>query len=161
MVLLEESLLYIMTKTQNHAFSTAKLEKFLYFCDFDFYEKNERHLFELEYKKKFSGMCEALSKALSSMAARKQIQERSLLFCDYFSMKWEPKSNPKLDVIGAEFLEHIDWELERFSKKSPSDLNNMLFTDIPWMATDIGETLDYEMVFYRDIEHAVSEDEPV
>lgn len=158
MMLLEESLMYILTKTKNEPFSMAKLEKFLYFCDFDFYEKHEKHLFGLEYRKNFSGMCEGLPKALASMSARKHIVERSLLFCDYFAMKWEPKSEPKLDVIGAEFLEHIDWEIERLSQKmSSSDLNNLLFTDIPWMASDIGEVLDYEMVFYRDTEHAVSE----
>ena len=159
--IMEESVLYILDRTREASRNSAYLEKFLYFCDFDFYEKHEMHLFGLTYKKFMSGICEDLPKILASLAGKKKIKEASLLFSDFFSMKWNTLAEPDTAVIGDTFLKHIDWEIDRFSETNPSALNNYLFSDIPWMASEFGDYLDYEMVFYRDKQHAVSEDEPV
>lgn len=157
----EEAVLYILDKTRELSRNSGYLEKFLYFCDLDFYEKHETYLFGWVYRKFLSGICEDLPKILAALAGKKKIKESSLLFSDFFSMKWDPIAEPDTAIIGDESLKHIDWEIERFSKINPSALNNYLFSDIPWMAAKTGDVLDYEMVFYRDKEHAVTEDEPV
>ena len=52
--------------------------------------------------------------------------------------------------------EHIDWELERLSNLTATQLSALSHKDVPYNCTG-RETLDYESVFYRTKDTSVRE----
>ena len=156
--LVETSLLRILDATQHGTLTSGKLEKLFYFAEFDYYEKHETELFGMKYRKSFDLMCFELQQTLLSLSGKNKIR------CaadsgGYYAMRWVSNRKTPPEQANSKYEEHIDWEIQRFASYSTADMNNFLFSDIPWMAAVSETFLDPELVFYRDEVHAVTESE--
>lgn len=160
--LLRNLLLYIFKQTADSPVGLTSLHKLLYFIDFDYYEINEEHLLGLTYhKKQFGPMLECLDGFLAAMAGEGAISSCKRRIISYTQTEWRHQEEPDISVFDNKQLEHINWEIGRLAHMSAADISNFSHSDTPWMVAEKGETLDYELVFYRDDEHLVGENEDV
>lgn len=97
------------------------LGDFLYFLDFDWYEKTKKYLTGTTYKK------------------RKQKMKIPAFY----------PGKPNLECLSEEEKEFIEQTFKRFSKKSCEEIIEMSRMDIPYLTTDYNKSLPYKKVFSR------------
>ena len=69
--------------------------------------------------------------------------------------KYLPLREPDLSKINANEIKLIDDVLEKLSHFNANQISEYSHGDVPWLTTEIGETIDYESVFYRTKPYSV------
>lgn len=132
------------------------LYKFLYFCDFDYYEKYEEQLIGATYiKNHFGPTPREFSAIVKEMIQEGKIEEITTKFFDKDQKKYIPVISPDLSVFSGRELQHIDEEIARLGHKTAKELSDFSHQDVPWISTEIGKNISYEAVFYRTKETSV------
>jgi len=129
------------------------LYKILYFIDFDYYEKYEEQFIGATYKKLPQGPAPVVfDEVISQLFSEGKIDAIKSKFYQYEQKKYlvNPDIEPDLQGITADQLAHIDYELERLSDMTATEISNLSHEDMPWRVAKPRESLDYEMVFYRE-----------
>lgn len=155
----KQVLLYILKKVGGKPnVGMAVLYKFLYFIDFDYYEKYEEQLMGLAYIKNHYGPTPVLFKqVIDELIKQGAVEIVKSKFYNYPQTKYlvNPAIEPDLTVLNGREKEHIDWELQRLSDRSAIELSHFSHQDIPWISAEAGKQIDYESVFYRTAETSV------
>jgi transcriptional regulator with XRE-family HTH domain len=134
--------------------------KLLYFIDFDFYEKTGKSLIGATYIKNHFGPTPiSFKKIVASMQSDNQIDIVSGNYYKYKQRKYMPRVHPDLSTLSAEELEHINEVLLRLGDKSAKDLSERSHKDTPWLATKLGQPIDYQLAMYRTTDTSVKEPE--
>ena len=134
------------------------LYKLLYFIDFDYYEKHEEQLMGLVYLKNHHGPTPLLfDKLIAKMMEGGEVEKIKSKFYAYPQIKYliNPAVVPDLSLLNGREIEHIDWELQRLSDMTASELSDLSHKDVPWISAESDTPLDYESVFYRTPETSV------
>ena len=154
-----EVLLYILnTVGAKPNIGETVLHKLLYFIDFDYYEKYEEALIGEQYIKNHHGPTSKNMKSIiESMVENKEIEVVQGKHFEYEQKKCLPLRKPDLSILSAQEVQHIDGVLDRLSDKTAKYLSEYSHKDLPWMSTDDRDTIDYELVFYRNDTHSVKE----
>ena len=152
-------LLYILKKVGGKPnVGMTVLYKLLYFIDFDYYEKYEEQLMGLVYLKNQHGPTPLLFENLiEEMVKKGQVEKIKSKFYLYPQTKYlvNPKIVPDLSILNGQEKEHIDWDLQRLSDKTATELSDLSHKDVPWISAENGKPLDYESVFYRTADTSV------
>lgn len=153
----KEVLLYILEKVgAKPNIGMTVLYKLLYFIDFDYYEKYEEQLIGARYQKNHFGPTPVeFAKITETMIARGDLEKVKSTYFKHEQTKFLPKREPKLELLTARDIKHIDEVLDRLSGKNAAELSDYSHQDVPWISTDDGEIIDYELVFYRSHETTV------
>lgn len=134
------------------------LYKMLYFIDFDFYELNEKSLTGETYHKIQLGPApphfDAAIKKLKEEGKIKEIRSRVI---DYTLTKFIPTKEPASDLLSATEIRHIDSVVGILSGMKANQAVAYTHRDMPVKATEEGDVIDYELVFYRDDMFSVRE----
>jgi transcriptional regulator with XRE-family HTH domain len=163
---LRDVLLYLTNKVGAKAnVGETVIYKLLYFIDFDFYEKTGRSITGLTYVKNLHGPTPKTS--TFSGITHKMIEngELEIATTEYFSheqKKYLPRKRLEeidLTSLTARELEHINWEIDRLSDKTATELSRFSHDDTPWLVAKTNEPLDYQFVFYRSSKTTVAEPE--
>ncbi|MFA6285261.1 MAG: type II toxin-antitoxin system antitoxin SocA domain-containing protein [Parcubacteria group bacterium] len=136
------------------------LYKLLYFIDFDYYEKYEDQLMGLVYLKNHHGPTPLLfENIIGDMVKKEEVEIVKSKFYQYPQTKYlvDPEIEPDLSILNGQEQEHIDWELQRLSDLTASQLSDLSHKDVPWISAKNGKPLNYESVFYRTSETSVRE----
>ena len=152
-----EVLLYILNKIgAKPNVGETVLYKLLYFIDFDYYEKYEEQLMGATYIKNHYGPTPVeFLKIVEKMLEAGEIGKVSSKYFRHNQKKYIPIREPDLTVLDARQMKHIDDVLARLSDMNASELSKHSHRDVPWIAADNGEPLQYEAVFYRTPETSV------
>ncbi len=154
-------LLYILKKVGGKPnVGMTVLYKLLYFIDFDYYEKYEDQLMGLVYLKNHRGPTPLLFENLiGGMVKNGEVEIIKSKFYQYPQTKYlvNPEVEPDLSVLNGKEQEHIDWELQRLSDLTATQLSDLSHKDVPWVSAENSKPLDYESVFYRTPETSVRE----
>ena len=154
-------LLYILKKVGGKPnVGMTVLYKLLYFIDFDYYEKYEDQLMGLVYLKNHHGPTPLLFENLiKDMIKIGDVEIVKSKFYQYPQIKYliNPEIGVDLSVLNGKEQEHIDWELQRLSDLTASQLTDLSHKDVPWISAKNGKLLDFESVFYRTPETSVRE----
>ncbi len=149
----KQVLLYILKKVGGKPnVGMTVLYKLLYFIDFDYYEKFEDQLMGLVYLKNQHGPTPLLFENLiKTMVKNGQVEIVQSKFYQYPQTKYlvNPEIEPDLSILNGQEKEHIDWELQRLSDLTASNLSDLSHKDVPWISAEISKPIDYESVFYR------------
>ncbi len=152
-------LLYILKKVGGKPnVGMTVLYKLLYFMDFDYYEKYEDQLMGLVYLKNLRGPTPPLFENLiTDMVKNGEVEIIKSKFYQYPQTKYlvNPKVELNLSILNGREQEHIDWELQRLSDLTATQLSDLSHKDVPWVSAENGKSLDYEAVFYRTPETSV------
>ena len=161
----KQTLLYILSKIGGKPnIGQTVLYKILYFIDFDYYEKFEEQFIGAKYIKNTHGptpvMFAKIAKELENAGSIETIKSK---FYKYDQTKYLINPDLKLDLseLSGQEVAHIDWELNRLSDFTATEISVLSHKDTPWFVAKEKEVLDYEFVFYRPEETSVREYEPL
>lgn len=146
-------LLYILKKVGGKPnVGMTAIYKFLYFIDFDYYEKYEEQIMGLDYIKNHFGPTPLLfENIIEKMIESGEVEPVKSKFYQYPQTKYfiNPEVEPDLTVLNGKEKEHVDFELQRLSDMTASQLSDLSHKDVPWISAEPGKSIDYESVFYR------------
>jgi transcriptional regulator with XRE-family HTH domain len=127
------------------------LYKLLYFSDFNYYEIYEEHLTGSLYRKlPFGPVPQNIESFIGQMLANDKLQRIKTTFHGFPQTRYIPLIKPDLTKMSAAEKDVIDKVIERFSDWSATAISEYSHLDMPWKATDEGDIIDYELVFYRE-----------
>ena len=158
-----EVLLYILHKMEGKLIIDKTLiYNFLYFIDFNFYEKYEEHFIGMRYKKNVLGpftfrpLPIRFASLIKSMIAHKEVKEIKDYSYSPFpeTITYVALRKPDFQSLSPEKISLIDEVLDLLSTKSSGQIMNYLSKDIPWKVTDDNKIIDYETVFYRTSDYS-------
>ncbi len=136
------------------------LYKLLYFIDFDYYEKYGQALIGAKYIKNHYGPTPiSFKKIIEEMQENQQLDVVSGNYFKYKQRKYMPMVEPDLSSLSAQELEHINEVIHRLGDKQAKELSDYSHRDTPWLATKLGEPIDYQLAMYRTNDTSVKEPE--
>jgi len=150
-------LLYILEKCAGKPnVGETVLYKLLYFSDFNYYELYEEHLSGAEYRKlPYGPVPQKLDSIINQMIINKQLQRIKTDYHGYPQTRYLPLIKPDLLNFKASEKDVIDKIIEQYSDWSASAISDYSHKDMPWLATQDNEVIDYELVFYRESPYSV------
>jgi transcriptional regulator with XRE-family HTH domain len=132
------------------------LYKLLYFSDFNHYELYEEHLTGAEYRKlPYGPVPQQMDLIIHQMINQGKLQRVKTEFQGNPQTRFLPLEKADLTQFRASEKEVIDRVLEQMSDWSDVAISNYAHKDMPWVASKDGETIDYELVFYREVPFSV------
>ena len=128
----------------------------LYFCDFNYYELHEEQLTGLLYTKHPSGPSpEKINPILKEMENAAKLHRIKSSYNGIPHYKYLPGVQADLKKLSAAEKGVIDHVIEHYSGWPARALSNHAREDMPLRATQPGESIDYELVFYRKPPYSV------
>jgi len=150
-------LLYILEKCAGKPnVGETVLNKLLYFADFNYYELYEEHLTGAVYRKlPYGPVPQKIEVILNQMIKTGQLQRIKTKFYDLNQVRYIPLVKADLTTLKASEKEVIDRVIGQMSDWSASAISNYSHKDLPWLASKEGDTINYELVFYREAPYSV------
>ncbi len=159
---LESVLLYVLGKIGSQPnMGETVLYKLLYFIDFDYYEKFGQSITGMQYKHNHYGPTpgqtfRALTKAMTEKGELKIVETN---FYDRPQKRYIAGTGADLRALSGQEVCHIDEALGRLGGKTAKELTDLAHQDMPWLATEPGQVIDYQLAKYRTTPTAVTSDE--
>ncbi|MEM9685542.1 MAG: type II toxin-antitoxin system antitoxin SocA domain-containing protein [Bacteroidota bacterium] len=144
-------ILFILEKCAGKAnVGETVLYKLLYFSDFNYYEIYEEHLTGATYRKlPYGPVPNTINAVLDAMIAQKDLKRIKTKFHGYHQTRYIPLVKPDLTTLKASELEVIDHVIHQLSDYYAKAISDYSHKDIPWLSTEEGAVIDYELAFYR------------
>jgi len=157
----KEVLLYILNKVgAKPNIGETVLYKLLYFIDFNFYEKYEEQLIGATYiKNKYGPTPREFITIVEETIKNNEIEKIDSEFYQYPQTKYLPRRREDSRKLKAHEIKVIDDVLNKYSDMTAKKISEHSHRDVPWMAAEDGEVIEYESVFYRTPEFSVANDE--
>ena len=149
---LEAVLLYVLRKVGSRPnIGQTVIYKILYFIDFDFYEKHDRPITGLSYYHNHFGPTPGLAfnQLTESLIAAGKLQVVKAKFHNKPQTRYLANADPDLTSLTGQELVHIDEVLDRLSHKTASQISEYAHRDTPWVATEPGKKINYQLSKYR------------
>ncbi|MDO8659768.1 MAG: DUF4065 domain-containing protein [Candidatus Parcubacteria bacterium] len=158
----KEVLLYVLEKVGSKSnVGMTVIYKFLYFIDFDYYEKFEEQLIGATYIKNHFGPTPVeFKKIVELMETKGELETVKSKYFQHDQTKYLPKRVSNISILSAREIKHIDEVLARLGDKNAKELSDYSHKDIPWLIAKDNQIIKYEGVFYRTEETSVREYEP-
>jgi transcriptional regulator with XRE-family HTH domain len=147
----KEILLYILNKVgAKPNIGQTVLYKLLYFMDFDCYELYEEQLIGARYQRNHYGPTPMeFAKIVQRMEEDGDLTEVKNKYFEHSQTKYLARRTPDLSVLSGRELQVVEDVLSRLSDKNAAEISEYSHGDVPWLATEEGHVIDYELVFYR------------
>jgi uncharacterized phage-associated protein len=127
------------------------LMKYLYFCDFDYYELYEEHLIGEQYRKLEMGPAPInFDRTIKKLEREGKIKKTKGKYHGYDQEKFISLEHPDISLLLGKELSLIDETLSRFRYYNASQISAYSHLDTPWRVTDEKDIIEYDLVFYRD-----------
>jgi uncharacterized phage-associated protein len=132
-----------------------KLNKLLYFTDFEYYSKFSKSITGYNYIKYPRGpVIENYSEIIKEMENNKLLkkEKKEVLGIDkiYTVSKMKNMVEPDLDLFEKEELEVIRYVLSSNLLKSGKELEEESHNDAPWILSELYQPISYDFVKYRN-----------
>ena len=132
------------------------LYKLLYFSDFNYYELYEEHLTGAKYRKlPYGPVPQKLDNIINQMIDSDQIQRIKTEYFDKPQTRYIPLVKADLTRLKASEKEVIDKVIEQLSDWSATAISSYSHKDLPWLASNEGGVINYELAFYREAPFSV------
>lgn len=132
------------------------LNKLLYFCDFNFYELYEEHLTGARYKKlPFGPVPHEMNGILNQMIGEERLKRIKTEYHGFAQTRYLPLEKANLTQLSAAEKTVIDHVIQQMSDWSASMISEYSHKDMPWLATQEGDYISYNLAFYRELPYSV------
>lgn len=147
----QNAILYIASKLGGEIRGKKKLAKLLYFIDFDFFEKFEQSITGDVYRaQKMGPLPTHLSSIIGALSSAGKISIESI-------KEWEGlptevvkvRQQPDTAVFTESEMRIIDRVIEKYGKLSGKQLEDLSHAEAPYIGTEAGKEIAYELAFYR------------
>jgi transcriptional regulator with XRE-family HTH domain/uncharacterized phage-associated protein len=144
-------LMYILEKCAGKPnVGETVLNKLLYFCDFNYFELYEEHLTGASYYKlPYGPVPQKLDYIIAQMIETGQLLRIKSDYLGYPQTRYLPLYKADLSKLKASEKDVIDRVIDHMSDWSAATITNYSHKDMPWLASNDGEEISYELTFYR------------
>lgn len=152
----ENTILYLISHMRDHEIhGRKKLAKLLYYVDFDRFEYNESMKSvtgDTYTHKKMGPYPDMMDEVLARMEHDGRLDEEER---DEFGGAYKPtvvyssKLAPDLSIFDDEDKYILNRVVEKYGASTGTDLEHKSHGEAPWLSVEDGETIPYEMAFYR------------
>ncbi len=148
----KQVILYLCAKLGKEVKGKKKLAKLLYFIDFDFYEKNQKHFIGDTYKALPMGPF-----PVSMEAVTKEMVKDGSLKIDSIN-EWDGYAptetytglqSPTDADFTKEEKEMLDRVIQKYGHLNGKQLEDLTHAEAPYSGTKPNEEIFYELAFYR------------
>lgn len=160
---LKNLILLIISEYGNSKLTETKLQKLLYFCDFNAYEESGNSITGFTYKRNNYGPTiidlRTYLKELQKEGAIQIIQGKNPFGTTQH--RFAPTGEQSFDKsIFSDFeLRIIEQVNNEYQELKPKDISSISHTDFPYVATKHLEDIDYDLVNYREHEEESCEED--
>jgi len=153
----ENVLLYILERCAGKPnIGETTINKLLYFCDFNYYELYEEHLTGASYKKmSFGPVPQRANSIIIQMINQGKIERIKTEYFGYHQTRFLPLKKANLTKLSAAELIVIDNVIQQMSDWNANKISEYSHKDMPWLATEMGEKISYNLAFYRELPYSV------
>lgn len=128
----------------------------MYFSDFDYYELYEEPLTGETYiKLEKSPIPSHFDQNIKELELKGKIGHQDSLFFGKTQHKYYSLEEPDSHLLSEKEIAVMDNVIYKFSQVTARRISYYSHKDLPYMATEDNEKIDYELVFYRDSEFSV------
>ena len=151
------TLKYIISRCENKVnVGKTVICKLLYFSDFNYYEIYETPLTNETYLKYERGPYPShIDNVLDELIGSGVVIRELKPYSNSTMYKYYLNKAPDLGVLTTEMLSVINDVIDSLSSKNANEISEYSHGDMPWLAAEDNEELDYEFVFYRDDDYSV------
>jgi transcriptional regulator with XRE-family HTH domain len=148
----KEALLYILSKIGARPnVGQTVLYKLFYFIDFDYFEKYGKKLIGATYiKNQYGPTPVEFKKITDNMKKAGELEAIKSKYFEYGQKKYLPLRDADLSVFSGPELQMIEETLEKLGRKNAQELSNYSHGDVPWIATENRQIIDYRLVYERE-----------
>ena len=127
------------------------LYKILYFTDFDYYELYEEKLTGELYRKLPLGPAPIhFEEVMEKLEHKGKIQQFPIMRGKFEQQKFLALKKPSMDSLTGKEVQVIEEDIARYVSMNAAQISAFSHRDMPYKATEEGDIIDYELVFYRD-----------
>lgn len=148
----KQAILYLCLKLGKEVRGKKKLAKLLYFVDFDFFEKNQKHFTGDKYKALPMGPFPvSMEKITKEMVKEKSLEIKSISERnDYIATEvYTCLKNPKTTSFNKAEQEMLDRVIQKYGHLNGKQLEDLTHAEAPFSGTKQNEEIFYELAFYR------------
>ena len=149
---LEEAILFILKNTSGANIGIKKLAKLLYFADFNRYKKTYESITSEEYTRmEYGPVPKNLYFTLDYLKSIDKISMTDVKYTERIigkNIKCVKDFKPKL--LSAEEQSEILNIIKKVGSLTGKQLETLSHQDTPWQVTDDSDSINYDLVFYRD-----------
>jgi hypothetical protein len=158
---MRELILYLATKSENDpCFSSTKLNKLLFYCDFAAYRQLGRSITGHSYQKlQFGPAPKAMLPILDQMKRDKDCTEIEKDHFGHAQRRVVALRAPEVSLFKPEELCLADHIVKDLWESNASEVSDLSHDFIGWKAAALNEIIPYETVFVGDPGLPVSEEE--
>jgi uncharacterized phage-associated protein len=148
----KQVILYLCAKLGKEVKGKKKLAKLLYFIDFDFFEKNQKHFTGDTYKALPMGPF-----PVSMEAVTKEMVKDGSLKIDSIN-EWNGYApteiytglqSPSISDFTKEEKEMLDRVIQKYGHLNGKQLEDLTHAEAPYVGTEPKQEISYELAFYR------------
>jgi hypothetical protein len=154
----EEAYLYIIQhQQQNPNFGKTLFFKMLYFADFDSYELFEKAITGSKYRKIENGPAPCdFDKIITSLKNRGYVKELSLARGGKKQIRYLLLKDPTYNNLSQDEFNQLKRNISRLQGMTATQVSAYSHEDMPYKATKMKEVINYDLVYYRNPQFAVS-----
>ena len=148
----KQAILYLCAKLGKEVRGKKKLAKLLYFVDFDFFEKNQKHFTGDKYKALPMGPFPvSLNKITQEMAKEKALKIEAVQEHNGYNATevYTCLKDPKIAAFSKEEKEMLDRVIMKYGHLNGKQLEDLTHAEAPFSGTKQNEEIFYELAFYR------------
>ena len=150
---LESVLLYVLGKVSSRPnIGETVLYKLLYFIDFDYYEKCGQSITGMKYVNNHYGPTPDMAVfggLIKTLEKQRKITKTKTIFHGKPQKKYLSNIEPNLRIVSGQEIEHINEVLGKLEHKTAKAITDYAHQDTPWLITEPGEIIDYQLSKYR------------
>ena len=158
---MRELILYLAARSeQDPRFSSTKLNKLLFYCDFTAYRELGHSITGHSYQKlPFGPAPKAMLPILGQMKRNRDCSESEKDCFGLRQRRVKAERPPEISVFSPEELRLADQIVDDLWESSASEVSDLSHGFIGWQAAALNEVIPYETVFVGDPSTPVREDE--
>jgi len=153
----QNAILYLCQKLKGELRGKKKLAKLLYFADFDFYEKNQKSITGDVYRALPMG---PFPSALTEVTAN--MSKNGMIGIDQVESKegYNPTEvyrglvKPDTSILNTDEIAMLDRIVTKYGNLTGKQLEELSHVEAPYVGTESGKDIPYELAFYRGTDFA-------
>lgn len=148
----KQAILYLCSKLGKEIRGKKKLAKLLYFVDFDFFEKYQKHFTGDKYKALPMGPFPiSLEKITKEMAKDKILKIQSVEERKGYTPTevYTCTKDPDVSIFTPEEIKMLDRIAVRYGHLNGKQLEDLTHAEAPFVGTEPKKEIQYELAFYR------------
>ncbi|MFA6081218.1 MAG: Panacea domain-containing protein [Patescibacteria group bacterium] len=152
---LKKLVVFILQRFNNEKLTETKLQKLLYYCDFNHFQQEKKSITGFIYRKNnFGPTVMDLPKILKEMESEKLIT--ILAEKNYYGSPQKRFSVVTKEIIPEDYFQDserliINQVNEAYKELTPREISRLSHADFPYAATEnMGDEIDYTLVNFRE-----------